>query len=391
MAARLALLLLVCAPGCCFGGVSRACQDACAAAERGDTAQLAVLAADPAVLTCGDAEGFGPIHHAASEGSVAAVTWLLDHGVPIEAQGGRERTALYEAAKFGHVDTVRLLLDRGADIETRGDTGHTPWLVAAERGHLAVLELLLERGADVSVITNQGLDSVFAHTANGPGTSAILAYLLAHGGSVDLHNGEGWTALHHAVYRNGAELTSLLLDAGANPNITTTGASTPLGIAESRGYAPIAAILIAHGARRASDATIDSPPPLTRSLTLPGVVVASGGARPPIVGTRCTVHVRPTEPSARFNCQMSVDCEGGAQLYGGSSSGLVYCEDRPEGLRAFDPWITPGDGDPAAELDVAAARFVVDDGLPGREGTRVRLVLDPLVTPPAAPSVETAP
>ncbi|MDQ3032369.1 MAG: ankyrin repeat domain-containing protein [Myxococcota bacterium] len=382
---RLAVLfgVLSIASGCCFGrAVSPACLEACAAAAADDTARLQSLASDPAVLTCQDRDGFGPIHHAAARGASSAVTWLLDHGVPLEARGGNERTALYEAAKYGQLETATLLLDRGADLETRGSTGHTPWLVAAERGHLAVLDLLLARGADTSALIHFHRDSVACHLAQGTAQAEVVTYLLAHGGTADMHDVDGFTPLHHAANPfasqepDRTDTVQLLLDAGANPNSTTLRGSTPLDVARHRGRAAIAALLVASGGRSATDARPDELVPLTRSLTLPGVVTASGGASPAPIGTRCTVHVRPSTGQS-FNCHVTVDCENGGHLYGDASTGFTYCEDRPSGLRAFDWGTTPSDGDPSAELDETARRFSVDDGLPGREGTHVRLALDP--------------
>lgn len=380
--------------GCCFGGRSTSpeCAAVIAASVRGDLAALGSASAE--LLRCQDAEGFEPIHHAAREGSVETVSWFLDHGVPIEVPGGRLRTPFYNAIVGSNLPVAQLLLDRGANIEARNVSGYTPWLMAAQNGDLAALQFLLERGADTRALTEAGNDSLLAFTGSEDfdnHDTAPIRFLLAHGAEVDLHGEEGLTALHRAARRRIPEWTLELLAQGANPNSVSVTGSTPVGIAVYHGFSDIETILRAHGGRSGDEAFVDDPPLLARSFNLGGVVVRSSGARPAPVGTRCTVHVRPTvEVIGGFNCTLEVDCEGGGHLYGGSGGGATFCDERDANLRAFDPWPTGRDTDPSAELDRNAHRFVVDDGLPGREGTRVTLLLDGDAPPAPAPLAPTA-
>lgn len=395
------VLLVAMLGGCCVSGfrptTSPECAATIAAAVRGDTAALGGAA--PELLRCRDADGFEPIHHAAHDGSTETVAWLLDHGVPIEVPGARERTPFYWACSAGNLEVARMLLDRGANIEARNNTGHTPWISAAEQGEMQVLELLLERGADTRATTNYGADSVyqFVPFVSGHGVTreesvAMLVWLLEHGGEVDLHDRVGWTAVHAAARDGQVELMRVLLDRGANPNIITESGSTPLDVATYNGRPEVVALLRERGGRSSDDATMVGPPALTASYRLPGSVIHGAGARPAPLGTRCTVVVRPmAEASTSFNCQLAVDCDGGGHLYGGAGIGAMFCDLSTGSLRAFDPWPTPNDGDPSAELDVANRRFVVDDGLPGRDGTRVTLLLDDPAAPAGAPAPPAAP
>src|SRR5262249_48329988 len=50
------------------------------------------------------------------DGDIAAVTRLLDSGVPVDARSRYGATALFFACDKQHTDVVRLLLDRGADV-----------------------------------------------------------------------------------------------------------------------------------------------------------------------------------------------------------------------------------------------------------------------------------
>lgn len=377
-----------CFTGCCFtprATTSPACAAAIDAAVRGDHAALEAMPAE--ILRCHDAEGHEPIHHAAQFGSAMTVVWFLDHGVPIEAPGGRERTPFYQAIRGSQLETASILLERGANIEARNDAGVSPWLMAAAIGDLAGLELLASHGADPRAVDDEGADAalrlVSSNELSGPHPE-VLAYLLEHGSEVDLRDASDRTAIHMAVQRGRPDWVTVLLEHGANPNVTKASGTTPLDAATSRNFTEIVALLTQRGAWRSDWARVDSSPPLARSYRVSGEVVRAAGARPAPMGTRCTVVVRPMDAMGGLNCTVTVDCDGGGHLYGGGGSGATVCDLSQGSLRAFDPWPTPGDHDPAMELDLGARRFVVDDGLPGREGTRVTLLLDPF--DPAAPA-----
>jgi ankyrin repeat protein len=101
----------------------------------------------------------------ASAGDDEVVARLLDAGVPIDARGIDEGTALHYAGMWGRASTVALLLDRGADPEVIGGPqtrpepplGWTAWGSrampdAAERsdGYLEAAAALLAAGARVT-------------------------------------------------------------------------------------------------------------------------------------------------------------------------------------------------------------------------------------------------
>ncbi len=73
--------------------------------------------------------------------------------------------------------------------------------------------------------------------------------LLKDGADVNAAQGDGMTALHWAARNGDAELTQMLLFAGANVKASTRlGGYTPLLLAAERGHAPVIAALLAGGA-----------------------------------------------------------------------------------------------------------------------------------------------
>ena len=72
--------------------------------------------------------------------------------------------------------------------------------------------------------------------------------LLKDGGDVNAALGDGTTALHHAAMRGDAQMTGVLLYAGANVRATTRlGGYTPLHLASQRGHDAVIDLLIKAG------------------------------------------------------------------------------------------------------------------------------------------------
>ena len=73
--------------------------------------------------------------------------------------------------------------------------------------------------------------------------------LLKNGEDVNAAQGDGMTALHWAARNGDAELTQMLLYAGANVKATTRlGGYTPLLMAADQGHATVIAALLSGGA-----------------------------------------------------------------------------------------------------------------------------------------------
>lgn len=90
----------------------------------------------------------GPILHAAMEGHVDIVRWLLEKGAKINyTVNGKVRCLpLLDAACKGHLDIVKLLVEHGADLNFEFN-GHTPLSQAEGYGHPEVAAYLRSVGA----------------------------------------------------------------------------------------------------------------------------------------------------------------------------------------------------------------------------------------------------
>ena len=121
---------------------------------------------------------------------------------------------LMSAAKEGRFQIVTNLVDAGVDLDGVDACGNSALMYAAGNGHLDFVTTLVQAGANVN---RQGIE--FGHTA-----------------------------LHWATIARHTLIVRSLLEAGADPDLTTLGGYTPLQIAASNGDADIVNILIDHDA-----------------------------------------------------------------------------------------------------------------------------------------------
>jgi ankyrin repeat protein len=144
-------------------------------------------------------------------------------------------TALMMAARTGKVDAVRVLLDHGALANGTNPRGQTPLMWAVSEKNAAAAKLLIERGANVNAKTNplsppRKLDLIFSAPTPAGGMAALLfaarqndlasvKVLLDGGADVNLTSADGSTALLVAIINEHNELAEYLLEHGADPNL----------------------------------------------------------------------------------------------------------------------------------------------------------------------------
>ena len=270
------------------------------AAEHGDVTILRALLAKKPKLDRVNINGWTALMRAAGHGSVEAVQLLIDQraAVNFATEYGYE-TALAWAVKRGHLEATDLLLRSGAIIMRKGynrplflaaaeghteialrlcqagalvdeeDDGKTPLQQAARAGHLETAKLLLERGAKASeaalLSAAEGghvelVELLRAHGAVLPagfltkaaeGRQAGLVKLALEAGQAVDERGGYWarTPLMVAAERGALEVVELLLQAGADPNLSDSERKTSVRLAQAAGHSEVVAALVARGAR----------------------------------------------------------------------------------------------------------------------------------------------
>src|SRR5260370_33936479 len=100
------------------------------------------------------------------------------------------------------------------------------------------------------------------------GDGPAVRSLLQEKADVNAAQGDGMTALHWATFKDDLETAQLLLQAGANPKVTTRiGAITPLIMASKNGDAALIAALIKAGARRHAATTGGTTPLMAAAVS----------------------------------------------------------------------------------------------------------------------------
>jgi ankyrin repeat protein len=158
----------------------------------------------------------------------------------------RGETPLMHAGVYSDAAMVKLLLEHGANVNIASRDGATPLMRAA--GDFDKAQLLLARGATIDAKSNLGRTPLLIAAAF-PGNVRTVQLLLARGANVNDQDQSGDTCLASACKRGDAEMSKVLLEAGAN---VAAGESwfgrPPLVWAAEEGNVATLVCLLEHGA-----------------------------------------------------------------------------------------------------------------------------------------------
>jgi len=151
---------------------------------------------------------------------------LIDHRIDVNADTNDGSTALHLASGQGNASMVTLLLKAGADVRKGDKSGDTALHAAAAGGHVDVARGLL------GPLPLEGIS-----TMTGQAAPDRL---------IDVQNGDGETALHHAVEEVEVEMVKLLLESYADVGIRDEDGETALHQAAAAGHKEIVDVLLGH-------------------------------------------------------------------------------------------------------------------------------------------------
>ena len=164
--------------------------------------------------------------------AVGAVQFLLEHGADVNARREDLSTPLYLAAAKGNFEVAQLLLKHGADVNTQDKNQETPLHLVSDKVNLELVRVLLNYGANVNAKNIRGrtpLHQVLNRQEYNDGAFRIAQLLVVkHNADVNTQDGDHETPLHLVSRNRHLELVQVLLDYGANVNVTNSQGQTPL-------------------------------------------------------------------------------------------------------------------------------------------------------------------
>ncbi len=229
--------------------------------------------------------GWTPLHYATTSGHIEIVTLLVDHGADTSVSDVGGTTSLHLAASRHDPELIRLLLQHGADPTVQDHSGLTPLMGLLSRhggiseSSLDAARQLLDAGAKTA---RQGRAIGPLQLASMHSDERMLSLLVDYGVNVHEIDSEGRTALAVAARAGNRdavkhfvdlldvnetdqrrpsplmlavsanpidlEIVSLLLDHGADPNVTDLDGSAALHIASTRANPAVVRALLGAGA-----------------------------------------------------------------------------------------------------------------------------------------------
>jgi len=228
------------------------------AARRGNLATVRVLLANKANPNAQETRGGQTaLMWAVSQRQSAVVEELLRGGAKVDASAKSGFTPLMFAAQKNDVDSARILLRAGANPnQAQPGTAFTPLIIASAMVHTQFVDLMLDNSADANAVDWRGYtalglvvrDSHYGlDLARKDQIVTVVKALLAHGANPNFRlkqpkaltvievSLDGATPLLLAAEVNNTGAVKALLDAGADPRITTEYGTTALILAAGAG------------------------------------------------------------------------------------------------------------------------------------------------------------
>jgi ankyrin repeat protein len=221
------------------------------AAAEGHSDTVKVLLEKGADANAQNSYGRTSLMFASRYGFTQIAELLIKAGADVNAIPNDEtrKPALIAAVEKGHLDTVALLLRHGADIKATDSLGFDALYSAAIDGNKQIVELLLQKGANPNVRNAKGNTPLILSINRGFTDVALL--LLSYGADPNLKssiNDLNYTALMVASMKGDVQVARVLIDKGANVNDRATTGISALDYAKRNNHADISQMLISAGA-----------------------------------------------------------------------------------------------------------------------------------------------
>ncbi|XP_064553048.1 L-asparaginase 1 [Drosophila montana] len=184
------------------------------------------------------------VEAAVRQDDVVKLKNLRQYGANLSDTNTEGRTALHLACFLGKQDSVKCLLAEGCPVDLTDRFNRTPLHEAIDSDNHEIIELLLKKGAvlpEAPVELAEQLRALAEHDR----IERLESYRLA-GANLDVADGTGRTALHHACQLGKVDVVKYLLPFYENPSVKDSLGLGPIQYAKVGNHCDIVAMLCAN-------------------------------------------------------------------------------------------------------------------------------------------------
>lgn len=194
---------------------------------------IAELKKDPTLLTFRDSRGATLLMLSSYFRNTELSDYILST---------RGCTDIFEAAIVGDLEAVKKYLP-ASNINAHSQDGFTALGFAAFFNRPSVAKFLLEQGADPSIPSNNDFKVAPLHSSVAAKSLEITQMLLEHGANPNVMQQGDITPLHEAAHNNSPAIAKALLEAGADKSFPSKDGKTALDFAKEIDAKEIIALL----------------------------------------------------------------------------------------------------------------------------------------------------
>jgi|VirMetMinimDraft_7_1064189.scaffolds.fasta_scaffold34033_1 ankyrin repeat protein len=189
---------------------------------------LSLINSNPEILNSSD--------HYGSSGLMIIAYNKLDKALE-QAIELKKKLSFHEAIICGKIDLVKDYLHKykADEMNALSPDGYPPLCLAALFNQTEIAKLLIKHKANVTLIARNVSRVTALQSAVAKENYELCSILLEAGANPNVPQIQNATALHSAVYRGNLALTKLLIEHGAFTTIEMNTGETAMSIAESKG------------------------------------------------------------------------------------------------------------------------------------------------------------